>query len=240
MSLAPERGLKQTEKLPFRAQVRQTITQELQKTATPKLTANLALSVTSTTAHIVSAIRGFDVTYTAGTRPLTRGRRLLSFMDISFGVFRVAINAKELATRTQSGSQAAIYGARSTSTEDLAGKVSSMAISVLLMGREVARGKSTFRGYRYSPYGRVLVVAQMSVQCAVIASAGYELYQRREEWLPAAKEVALDIKDELDYQRHSLSWRLKGGLPSDVQLSEADLDVFMEAIRRSLLEELDH
>lgn len=200
------------------------------KRIVPMIAASTALGLASLGGRITSAVKGHDVSYVSGVRPMTPRRHAQNGFALALGALSLGLNVRELAARHNR--PIGNYGQRNAEMTDLVGTlISGPAIGAIAV-RELVRGKSTLRGYRTSTYGKAIRVASLVNLGASTALAGYELYRRREQWLPKLQEHAQTARVMAPIVLAQAKAKVTGSEPEPASMSEEDLDrLFATALR---------
>lgn len=198
------------------------------KRVTPAIAASTALLGVGLGGRVASAFKGRDIAYVAGARPMTARRHAENGISIALKALGIAMNIRTLAVRHNR--PVGNYGQQNADTTEL---VSTLIADVAIGGvaiRELVRGKSTLRSYPTSKYGRVFKAASLVNLGASMALAGYELYRRRDQWLPGLQEYAQTARVMAPVVVSQVKAKVTGKEPEPISVDEDALERLFAAV----------
>lgn len=212
----------------FKRELNTSLIKSASKRTLPMIAASTALGVAGVAGRIASATKGHDVSYALGARPMTPRRHVQNGVGIAFGTLGLALNVRELVVRRNQPSGS--YGQQNADTTEL---VSTLIAGVAIGGvaiRELVRGKSTLRSYPTSKYGRALMAASLLNLGASMALSGYELYRRRDQWLPELQEHAQTARVMAPVVVSQVKAKVTGKEPESLSMEEDALERLLATV----------
>ncbi|HET8884522.1 MAG TPA: hypothetical protein VFM68_03560 [Candidatus Saccharimonadales bacterium] len=161
--------------------------------STSQIAYSVMLGGIGLSARIASALKGYDISYHAGARPLTAQRHVRNGLFMLLHATGLSSSSYKL-WRRYNKTASPYVGLTQIKTSNVAINTAVGLLITSLTTRELIAGTSLVHKHPISTYGRVITGLSLVSTIATTAQNAIELHRRKDDWLPQVRIVAAMVR----------------------------------------------